>query len=135
MFPMMVLGLLYRNIGRKKATEMMFLGERVTAVQAQEVEAEPAAPKGQGAEFLVEGAQSRVLGVGSLAPCPPLNPFRVQGDGLDRIPTREALARKQVSVWVVGNGCSSGGDMNVSQLVICGRVTCNAAPGPSCTTS
>jgi len=36
MFPMMVLGLLYRNVGRKKATEMMFLGERITAAQAQE---------------------------------------------------------------------------------------------------
>ena len=36
MFPMMVMGLLYRNIGRKKAAEMMFLGERMTALQAQE---------------------------------------------------------------------------------------------------
>jgi len=37
MFPMMVMGLLYRNVGRKKATEMMFLGERITAPQAQEL--------------------------------------------------------------------------------------------------
>jgi enoyl-CoA hydratase/carnithine racemase len=37
MFPMMVLGLLYRNVGRKRATEMMFLGERITAPQAQEI--------------------------------------------------------------------------------------------------
>ena len=36
LFPMMVLGLLYRNVGRKKATEMMFLGERITAAQAKE---------------------------------------------------------------------------------------------------
>jgi enoyl-CoA hydratase len=36
MFPMMVMGLLCRNVGRKKATEMMFLGERITAVQALE---------------------------------------------------------------------------------------------------
>ncbi|MGD0102240.1 MAG: enoyl-CoA hydratase/isomerase family protein [Acidobacteriota bacterium] len=37
MFPMMVMGLLYRNVGRKKATEMMFLGERMTALEAQEL--------------------------------------------------------------------------------------------------
>jgi len=37
MFPMMVMGLLYRNVGRKKATEMMFLGERITAARAQEL--------------------------------------------------------------------------------------------------
>ncbi len=36
MFPMMVMGLLYRNVGRKKATEMMLLGDRITALQAQE---------------------------------------------------------------------------------------------------
>jgi enoyl-CoA hydratase/carnithine racemase len=36
MFPMMVLGLLYRNVGRKRATEMMLLGERIPAPQAQE---------------------------------------------------------------------------------------------------
>jgi enoyl-CoA hydratase len=36
MFPMMVLGLLYRNVGRKKATELMFLGERISALQAQQ---------------------------------------------------------------------------------------------------
>jgi enoyl-CoA hydratase len=34
MFPMMVMALLCRNVGRKKATEMMFLGERITAGQA-----------------------------------------------------------------------------------------------------
>ncbi len=33
---MMVMGLLYRNVGRKKVTEMMFLGERITAAQAGE---------------------------------------------------------------------------------------------------
>jgi enoyl-CoA hydratase len=37
MFPMMVLGLLYRNVGRKKATELMFLGERISAIQAQQI--------------------------------------------------------------------------------------------------
>jgi enoyl-CoA hydratase len=36
MFPMMVMGLLCRNVGRKRATEMMFLGERITAIQAME---------------------------------------------------------------------------------------------------
>jgi enoyl-CoA hydratase len=36
MFPMMVMGLLYRNVARKKATELMFLGERITAAGAQE---------------------------------------------------------------------------------------------------
>jgi enoyl-CoA hydratase len=36
MFPMMVFGLLHRNVGRKKAIEMMMLGERITAAQAQE---------------------------------------------------------------------------------------------------
>ncbi len=36
MFPMMVMGFLYRNVGRKKATELMFLGERISALQAQE---------------------------------------------------------------------------------------------------
>jgi len=37
MFPMMVLTLLYRNIGRKKATEMMLLGERISAQEAREL--------------------------------------------------------------------------------------------------
>lgn len=36
MFPMMVMALLYRNVGRKKATEMMFMGEQLTAGQARE---------------------------------------------------------------------------------------------------
>ena len=35
MFPMMVLALLYRHIGRKKATEMIFLGERISAPEAK----------------------------------------------------------------------------------------------------
>jgi enoyl-CoA hydratase len=34
MFPMMVMGLLYRNLGRKKATEMLLLGDRITAAEA-----------------------------------------------------------------------------------------------------
>ena len=37
MFPMMVFGLLHRHVGRKKATEMMFLGERIMAPQAKEL--------------------------------------------------------------------------------------------------
>ncbi len=36
MFPMMVLALLYRNVGRKRATEMMFLGERIPANTARD---------------------------------------------------------------------------------------------------
>ncbi|HYK91780.1 MAG TPA: enoyl-CoA hydratase-related protein [Acidobacteriota bacterium] len=36
MFPMMVLALLYRHVGRKRATEMLFLGERVPAAAALE---------------------------------------------------------------------------------------------------
>lgn len=34
MFPMMVLALLTRHVGRKKATEMLFLGERLQAAEA-----------------------------------------------------------------------------------------------------
>lgn len=34
MFPMMVLALLYRHVGRKKAIEMMFLGEQMPAASA-----------------------------------------------------------------------------------------------------
>jgi len=34
MFPMMVLALLYRHVGRKKAAEMLFLGERIAASDA-----------------------------------------------------------------------------------------------------
>jgi enoyl-CoA hydratase len=36
MFPMMVLALLYRHVGRKRATEMLFLGERIAAPAAME---------------------------------------------------------------------------------------------------
>jgi len=36
MFPMMVLSLLYRHVGRKRATEMLFLGERISAAAAME---------------------------------------------------------------------------------------------------
>ena len=36
MFPMMVLALLYRHVGRRKATEMLFLGERIGAPEAGE---------------------------------------------------------------------------------------------------
>ncbi len=34
MFPMMVLALLYRHVGRKRAAEMLFLGERLPAASA-----------------------------------------------------------------------------------------------------
>ncbi|MBZ5496463.1 MAG: enoyl-CoA hydratase/isomerase family protein [Acidobacteriia bacterium] len=37
MFPMMVLALLYGHVGRKKATEMLFLGERMAAGAAMEL--------------------------------------------------------------------------------------------------
>jgi len=37
MFPMMVLALLYRHLGRKKATEMLFLGERIPAPEAMQL--------------------------------------------------------------------------------------------------
>jgi len=37
MFPMMVLSLLYRHVGRKKATEMLFLGERIPAPEAMQL--------------------------------------------------------------------------------------------------
>ncbi len=36
MFPMMVLALLYRHVGRRKATEMLFLGDRMSAAEAEE---------------------------------------------------------------------------------------------------
>ena len=35
-FPFMIMALIYRNVPRKKATEMMLLGERLTAEEAQE---------------------------------------------------------------------------------------------------
>ncbi len=37
MFPMMVLALLYRHLGRKKSTEMLFLGERIPAPEAKQL--------------------------------------------------------------------------------------------------
>jgi enoyl-CoA hydratase/carnithine racemase len=37
MFPMMLLALLYRHVGRKKATEMLLLGERMPAATAVEL--------------------------------------------------------------------------------------------------
>lgn len=36
MFPMMVLALLYKHVGRKKATEMLFLGEQIPAGVARD---------------------------------------------------------------------------------------------------
>ena len=37
LFPFMVTALLYRNVPRKRAAELMLLGERITAAQAQEI--------------------------------------------------------------------------------------------------
>jgi enoyl-CoA hydratase len=36
LFPFMIMALIYRNVPRKKATEMMLLGERLSAEEAQE---------------------------------------------------------------------------------------------------
>ena len=36
LFPFMIMALIYRNVPRKKATEMMLLGERLTAEQARQ---------------------------------------------------------------------------------------------------
>jgi enoyl-CoA hydratase len=36
LFPFMIMALIYRNVPRKRATEMMLLGERLTAEEAQE---------------------------------------------------------------------------------------------------
>jgi enoyl-CoA hydratase/carnithine racemase len=36
MFPMMVLALLFRHVGRKRGTEMLFLGERISAPEARD---------------------------------------------------------------------------------------------------
>ena len=37
LFPFMVTALLYRNVPRKRAAELMLLGERITAAQAQQI--------------------------------------------------------------------------------------------------
>ncbi len=36
LFPFMIMALIYRNVGRKKTTEMLLLGERLTADEARE---------------------------------------------------------------------------------------------------
>jgi enoyl-CoA hydratase/carnithine racemase len=36
LFPFMIMALIYRNVGRKKTTEMLLLGERLSAEQARE---------------------------------------------------------------------------------------------------
>jgi enoyl-CoA hydratase len=36
LFPFMIMALVYRNVGRKKTTEMLLLGERLTAAQARQ---------------------------------------------------------------------------------------------------
>jgi len=37
LFPFMIMALIYRNVGRKKANEMMLLGERLTSQEAMQV--------------------------------------------------------------------------------------------------
>ncbi len=37
LFPFMIMALIYRNVGRKKTTEMLLLGERLTAEEARDV--------------------------------------------------------------------------------------------------
>src|SRR6476659_8246097 len=37
LFPFMIMALIYRNVGRKKTTEMLLLGERLTAEEAREI--------------------------------------------------------------------------------------------------
>src|ERR671934_263307 len=36
-FPFMIMALIYRNVGRKKATELLLLGEQVSAVEAERI--------------------------------------------------------------------------------------------------
>jgi enoyl-CoA hydratase/carnithine racemase len=36
-FPFMIMALIYRNVGRKKATEMLLLGERMDAAEAHRI--------------------------------------------------------------------------------------------------
>src|SRR6201991_2362594 len=36
-FPFMIMALIYRNIGRKKATELMLLGEQISAAEAERI--------------------------------------------------------------------------------------------------
>src|SRR3954447_14018724 len=36
-FPFMIMALLYRNVGRKKATELLLLGEQISALQAERI--------------------------------------------------------------------------------------------------
>lgn len=36
-FPFMIMALIYRNVGRKKANELLLLGERISAKQAEEI--------------------------------------------------------------------------------------------------
>jgi enoyl-CoA hydratase len=37
LFPFMIMALIYRNVGRKKTTELMLLGEQVSAVEAERI--------------------------------------------------------------------------------------------------
>jgi enoyl-CoA hydratase len=74
MFPMMVLALLYRHLGRKKATEMLFLGERVPAEAARNLgivnhiypRAQFDAKAGEFVRKLAEKSSS-ILGLGKMA--------------------------------------------------------------------
>ena len=37
LFPFMIMALLYRNVGRKKATELLLLGEQISALEAERI--------------------------------------------------------------------------------------------------
>lgn len=74
MFPMMVLALLYRHLGRKKATEMLFFGERLPAEAARNLGiVNHIYPRAQfdakAEEFVRKLAEksSRILGLGKKA--------------------------------------------------------------------
>ena len=36
-FPFMIMALIYRNLGRKKASELLLLGEQITAEEAERI--------------------------------------------------------------------------------------------------
>lgn len=74
MFPMMVLALLYRHVGRKKAAEMLFLGEQVPAETARNLgiinHTYPRAQFSVSAEEFMRklaGKSSSILGLGKKA--------------------------------------------------------------------
>ncbi len=74
MFPMMVLALLYRHVGRKKSAEMLFLGERTAATAARDlgiinhIYSRPQF-EAMAADFLrkLAGQSGRIVGLGKKA--------------------------------------------------------------------